>query len=889
MKTLRAACWRLLGVFRKKRREAELAAEIQHHLDSLTERKIAAGMTASEARNMALREFGGVEQCKELAREERVWMWPDQLRQDLRFGLGMLRRSPAFSALVILCLTLGIGTTAAVFSWIEGILFHPYPAVAHEERMFVLAGTTRGASDFNQLSYPDCIDFQQNSTLIESFIVDQLIATTLSIGDRAERAIGGLVTPNYFEALGVRPSLGRGFTPEEDVGRNAHPVAVISYEAWKNRYQSDPEIIGKTQYLNGVRHTIIGVTQENFHGTFVGVSFQFWVPISMQETFDPTGYKLEDRNARAFESFVLLKPGVTPRQAQQELSSLARRLENNYPETNRGHGVELLPLWRSPFNVAAEMLPTLEIAFAVVLFVLLIACANVSTLLLIRSLMRQPEMTARLALGAGRGRLLQQLLTEGLILSACATAGGILVAHWCRNALVLAFPAQAPGIIVNLSGQIDWRVLAVSAGVCVLATLLFALAPAIQASNVDLAGAINSGSSGVVGGRSRSRLRSAFVLIQMSLSFVLIAGTGLLMKSLQRIEGVSSGFSTEGVLLSGVDLLSAGYNAERARAFQDQLLERVRALPGVEDATFARVIPFGLRDFSSSPITVEGYQAGADERPTGDYNQVGPGYFNVMGIPIVAGREFAHTDDENRSLVAVVDETMAAKYWPGKDPIGRRFQMKDNWLEVVGVAKASHYRTKLETPKPFFYVPLRQNFAVQGGLLIRTRQGTASMTSALAREVHALDPNLAPVAAITMHEHVDRGTYTQRLAVTLLGIFGGLALLLAAIGLYAVMSYAVSQSTRELALRMVLGARVSDLLRLVLSRGLLLTAGGLILGVAAAFALTRLLANRLYQVSPHDPVAFGSAFIVMVIVALFACLLPARRATRIDPARALRA
>ena len=286
---------------------------------------------------------------------------------------------------------------------------------------------------------------------------------------------------------------------------------------------------------------------------------------------------------------------------------------------------------------------------------------------------------------------------------------------------------------------------------------------------------------------------------------------------------------------------------------------------------------------------MEGYQSGADERPTADYNQVGPDYFGVMGIPIVAGREFTRADDENRPLVAVVDETMAAKYWPGKDPIGGRFQVKGRWMEIAGVARASHYRSKLEMPKPFFYVPLRQNFAVQGGLLIRTNQGAAGMTSALAREVHALDPNLAPVAAITMQEHVDRGTYTQRLAVTLLAIFGGTALLLAAIGLYAVMSYAVSQSTRELALRMALGAGMSDLLRLVLSRGLALTAGGLIIGATAALALTRLLSNRLYQVSPHDPVAFGSAFLLMTTVALLACLLPARRATRIDPARALRA
>src|SRR5215475_45163 len=302
MKAIRAAAWRLIGVFRRNRSDAEMAKEMQYHLDSLIDRKIASGMSPMEARSAGRREFGGVEQIKELAREQRMWMWPDQLLQDLRFGLRMLRRNPGFSFLAMLCLTLGIGTNTAVFSWIEGILFHPYPAVAHEERMFALAGITRGASGFNQLSYPDCVDLQKNSTLIESMIVNQLTATTLSIGDRAERAIGGLVTQNYFEAIGVRPILGRGFMVEEGAGRKAHPVTVISYEAWMNRYQGDPAIIGRTQYLNGTQHTIIGVAPENFHGTFVGVSFQFWVPISMQETCYPTGYKLEDRGVRAFES-----------------------------------------------------------------------------------------------------------------------------------------------------------------------------------------------------------------------------------------------------------------------------------------------------------------------------------------------------------------------------------------------------------------------------------------------------------------------------------------------------------------------------------------------------------------------------------------------------------
>lgn len=888
MARLHAWFSRLLGLFRKKRRDAEMAEEIQQHVDLLTERNIAVGMSPDEARKAALRQFGGVEQIKEIAREQRVWMWADELLQDLRFGIRMLFRNPGFSLLAILCLTLGIGTNAAVFSWIEGILFHPYPIVAREERMFALTGTTRGTPGFNELSYPDFVDLQKNCTLFESFIIDRITGTTLSIGDRAERASAGIVSANYFDALGVRPILGRGFRPDEGEGRNAHPVAVISYETWKNRYKADPEIIGKRQYLNGVQHTIIGVAPEKFYGTFVGYSFQFWVPTSMQETFDATGYKLEDRGARWIEGYAFLKPGVSRQQAQEEISAVATRLENDYPETNRGRGIELLPLWKTPFNNAGVMLPTLEIALAVVLFVLLIACANVSNLLLVRSLVRRHEMTVRMALGARRGRLLKQLFTEGMILAVLATAGGIVVANWCRNALVLAFPSPAPGVIINLPGQIDWRVLALSAGVCIISTLLFALVPAIQASHVDLSGALKTESAGVLGGRGRSRFRSTLVLVQVSLSFVLLAGTGLLLKSLQRIQNTSPGFLTQGVLASAVDLFSAGYNVERAKIFDDQLLDRVRAIPGVESATYARVRPFSYRNYSSALIAIDGYQPAPDQQLTADYNEVGEGYFATIEIPLASGREFNRADDENAPLVAVVNETMATKYWPGKDAIGQRLQVKGRWMQVIGVAKLSNYRTKLETPKPFFYVPLRQNFSVQVGLFTRTRQSPAVMMTALAQEIHALNANLAPLDTITMQEQVDRMSYTQRLAVILLAIFGGMALLLAAIGLYAVMSYAVSQSTRELGLRMALGARAADLLRLMMSRGLILTAGGIFLGAIVALGLTGMLGNLLYKVSPRDPLAFGVAFVIMTIVALIACFLPAWRATRIDPVRALR-
>jgi predicted permease len=809
------------------------------------------------------------------------------LLQDLRFGFRMLLRSAGFSILAVLCLTLGIGTNAAVLSWIEGILIRPYPLVPHQDRMFALIGTTRGVPGHNGLSYPDFVDLEKNSTLFESFIIDRITGTTLSVGDRAERATIGIVSANYFEALGIKPILGRGFRPEEATGRNAHPVTVIAYRTWRDRYNSDPNIIGRIQYLNGVEHTIIGVAPERFHGTFVGYSFSFWVPTSMQETFDTTGYKLEDRGARWIESYAILKPGVSRQQAQAELNSISQRLEKDFPDTNRGHENELVPLWKTPFNGAGNMSSTLAITMAVVFLVLLIACANVSNLLLARSLLRRHEMAMRLALGAGRRRLVRQLVTEGLLLSLIAALGGIAVAYWCRNALVLAFPPPLPGTVIDYPGEIDWRVLVVSAGICIASTLLFALVPAIRASDVDLSSALKTEAGGVLGGSSRSRLRSALVLVQVSLSFILLAGTGLLLQSLIKMRNASPGFNAN-VVDSVVDLFSAGYKLDRAKIFHTQLLDRVRTLPGVESAALTRVIPFSYNVFSSAPIEIDGYQPPPNEQPTVEYVEVTEDYFTTLGIPIVSGREFMRTDDENVPALAIINETMAAKYWPGKDPVGQRLKAKDRWLQIVGIAKNSNYRTKTETPVPFFYVPLRQNFRVQNTLLIRTPETPGAMMKALAREVHALDPNLAPLITDRIQDQIDEISYSQRLAVTLVALFGGMALFLAAIGLYAVVSYTVSQGTRELGLRMALGAGTKDLIRLVMSRGLVLTATGVAIGILAAIMLTRLMSNMLYKVSPRDPIAFGLALVVITIASLAACFLPAWRATRVDPVKALR-
>lgn len=807
--------------------------------------------------------------------------------QDLRIGLRMLRRAPGVSLLAILCLTLGIGANAAVFSWIEGVLLRPYPQVVHVERLFVLSGTSRSATKGTDVSWPDFQDLQRSCTLFDAFIAEKIVGTTLSVSaDRAERATGSVVSANYFDALGVHPVLGRAFQPVEETGRNAHPVVVISYQLWKDRFRGDPGVIGRVQMLNGVPHTIIGVAPEDFYGTFVGYKFQFWVPASMQEVFDPGGYKLEDRSARWIEGFVKLKPGVTVEQAQAEIGAAARRLDTEFPATNRGRGIQLLPVWQSPFNPMEALFPMLGMALAVVTSVLLIACANVGNLLLLKSFARQREMAIRLAIGAARGRLVRQLLTEGMILSAFAAIGGLLVAYWSGNALALLFPPRG-GTVLRLPAELDWRVLLLSVAVSLIATLLFGLAPAVLTSKINLVGALKSESGGVVSGHGRAWVRSILVLVQVSLSFVLLVGAGLVIRSLNQMRTVSPGFTTDGVLVTSIDLVAAGYDPQRAQTFQDELLVRLEALGGVQSAAFVRVAPFSYRGYSSGPIAVDGYEAPPDEAPVVDYDEVGPGYFATVGIPLLTGREFTRADDEKSALVAVVNEAMVAKYWRGDDPVGRRLQVKGRSMRVIGVARQAKYGNLLENPKAFAYVPLRQNTLGQG-LLIRTPLRPEAMATALSREIHTLDPNLAASEMISMREQIDRTTSAQTMAVRLLTVFGTLAVLLAGIGLYGVMSSSVSQSTREFGLRLALGATPSDLRRLVLSRGLALSAAGVALGVGAAIELTRLMGGLLYHVSPRDPAAFAAAFAVMVLASVAACLVPAWRATRTDPLIALR-
>jgi macrolide transport system ATP-binding/permease protein len=878
------------AMLHRSRTDADMQSEMYFHIESRSADLERYGLPHDEALRLARLEFGGIASQQEDCRQSLGLRFWDDLRSDLRYALRNMRRHAGLTLLALTCLTIAIGSNAAVFSWIEGVLLRPYPLVEHQDRLMAIAGTRNGvageAGNNQDLSWPDFQDLQKNCKLIDAFIVDRITGTSLAIGNRARTVTGSLASSNYFDAMDVRPILGRGFRAEEDSGRNGHPVVVISYHLWQDHFHGDQAIIGKTQLLNAVPHTIIGVAPQGFNGTFVGWAMDFWVPLSMQEVFSPPIYKLEDRNARFIEGYVRLKAGVTAAQAQAEVSAVAARLEQAYPAIDRGRGVKLFPLWATPFNNAGNMLPSLTIAMVVVVFMLLIACANVSNLLLVRGFSRRHEMTVKLATGARRGRLIRQLLTEGLVLCGFAGVGGLLIARWCQNLLILLMPARG-GVSMNLPGRLDARVLALSLGVCIFSALLFAVVPAIQTSKVDLGGALRAEASGVVGSK-RGLLRSSLIAVQVALSFVLLTGAGLLLASVSRMQSIDTGFSLDRVLLSGVDFLQAGYTVQRAHDFQDRLIDALQALPGVESAAFARGIPFSYRGFTSVPVATDGNQLPVEQLPVIDSNEVSPAYLATMGIPVLEGREFTRSDNESAPPVAVVNQVMAQQLWPGQDAIGRRIQVRGRWLQVVGVARNARFSRFAETPTAFFYVPLRQSNTTGPALYVRSTIAPQALTESLVRQIRDSDPDLGIDEVITMREQLERTFAPQQFALLMITVFATLAVGLAMVGLYGVMAYTVSQSRREFGLRMALGASPANLLRLVISHGLVLSAIGVALGFAVAISTSRLLGYLLYHVSPRDPLPFTAAAGIMAITALAASFVPAWRASRTDPLDALR-
>jgi predicted permease len=872
-------------LFRQHRGEV-LRDELQAHLAMDQADRMARGETPAEAAVNARRDFGNVGLVQEVARDMWSGAWLDRLMQDVRFGLRMLWRTPGFTIVAVLCLALGIGANAAVFSWIEGILFRPYPGVAAQDRLVAVAGTAKGEAGYSDMSWPDFKDLERASPLFSSLIAAKIVGATITGGERAERAVGQLVSANFFDALGVRPILGRGFGADEETGANAHPLVVISYRLWKDRFAGDPGAIGQRLSFNGIPFTIIGVAPPEFAGTFVGYAMQFWVPASMQPAFNGT-YMLDDRAARWIEGMARLAPGVSLAQAQSAMTVAANRLATEYQDVDRGRGVRVLPLWAAPFDNAKELVPMIRVAFVVVIFVLFIACANVANLLLVRSFARRQEMTVRLALGAGRDRLVRQLITEGALLALVATAVGLVVAYWSQHALVLFF-APRGGVALTFAVALDGRVLALSTAVGLASTLAFALAPALRASNIDLGGALKADSRSSAGAGG-ARLRSGLVVLQVSMSFVLLVGAGLLIASLERTRTADPGFVEDGVLATSVNLFAAGYDTARAKLFSAQLVDRLQTISGIESAALAATPMFSpSAPIGSSVIGTDAYRPARDEQPTAKFNAVTPGYFATLGIPIVRGRDFTRADDDTTAPVAIVSETMAATYWPNADPVGKRLQANGRWMQVVGIAKDVKYESLLKPARPLFYLPFRQRVKTTFTVDLRTSASPAVIRPALVRALHAIDPAVDPSELVTLREQVNRSMSTQRIAGAFLGVFASLALCLAAIGLYGVMSYTVSQSARELGLRMALGAVPRDVLGLVLSRGLVLTMIGLVAGVAVALGTTRLLGELLYRVSPRDPVVFGAALLLMLLASAAACFVPAWRAARTNLVNSLR-
>jgi macrolide transport system ATP-binding/permease protein len=877
---------RLPRWFRTRRpSEAELARELRDHLALDAAEITAAGVDPTEARIVARRRFGNVGLIHEATREAWGSLWLERLNQDVRFGLRMLRRAPAFTAVAVSCLALGIGANAAVLSWTEGIVYHPFPVVRDQEALVAIAGTAKGAAELDGMSFPDFMDLSRGTTAFGAFFVSKITGATLTGGDRAERSIGQLVTANYFDALGVHPLLGRGFLPGEDVGRGAHPVTVISYRLWKDRFAGDPRIIGSAISYNGVPHTIVGVTPEAFLGNFVGYAMQFWIPVSQQAVVDE--YRLEDRSARWVEGFARLRPGVTLAQGQAQVDAVAHRLETEFPNEDRGHGVRLFPLSENPFDNAKVLKPMLRVGALVAALVLVIVCANIANLLLVRAVSRRGEIIVRRALGAGRARLMRQLMTEGLILSLLGTASGLVVAYLSRHLLALFF-APRGGVSLVFAGDFNWRVVSTTIVVGLVSAVVFALVPAVQTTRVDMAGALRAATPGALGG-GRARFRSVLILVQVGSSVVLLIGAGLMVTSVSRLFRANPGFDTANVTTTAVNLFAVGYDTARAHRFEDELLSRVSTIGGVSSAALSRSMPFAPRLFDNGPILVDGYQPSKDEQLRADYNQVTPLFFQTLGIPVELGRSFDAADTDTSARVAIVTAAMARRFWPSVSPIGKRLQLRGRWLRVVGVVGDIKYQSLTQAASMLFYVPLAQDRSTTANLFIRTARGAQRPRArAVVAAIHAIDPAVSPYEIITLREQVNRSTAGQQIMVTLLLTFGGVALLLAALGLYGVISYMVSQSSREIGLRAALGATPAQLIQLITASGLRLTALGVMLGVLVALGTTRLLGDLLFQVSPRDPSVITGVVLLLVLTSAVACLLPARRAARIDPVRALR-
>jgi predicted permease len=809
----------------------------------------------------------------------RIDQWsPRMLTHDLKFAWRTLVRRPAFTLVAVLILALGIGANATIFSWMESVVLQPIPGV-ESSGLIALHGTTKTRTDLS-FSYPDFLDIRASRPAgVEDLIASRAVAVNLRGDGEPRRVWGQMVTPNFFEVLRLSPHLGRGFTPAEGATRDKEPVVVLSFHAWHEHFAADQGVVGRTITLNGRPFTVIGVAPPEFGGTMIGLSLDLFVPLTMQRAF-MTGDRLGQRGSAFLQVYGRLAPGATLEEAQASLDVAAARIAKDHRDHD-GRGILVEPVWKD--GTAGLMLPVMTTMMAVVGIVLLIACANLAGLMLARGQARQREVAVRLAVGASRGRVMRQFLVESALLAALGGIGGLAIANWTSGTLMLLIPPTP--FPVTFEPSITGRVLAFSFGVTFVAAIAFGLLPAIRASRPDVGSALKDAAAHVAG--ARGRLRSALVVAQVALSLLLLVCAALFVRGLAHASRVDPGFDLREGIIAAIDLLPGGYDEARGTALHRELVERVAALPGVASATVASMMPLDIGSGSQMGFTIAGYQPAPNEELEASYNRVGPGYFEAMGIPIVAGRGIDARDAEGRQLAVVVNETMVRKYWAG-DAVGRSVDFGSGPATVVGVARDGKYSRLNEDPKNFMYVPLAQFFRHDALLIVRAGGDEGPLVSALQAEIRKLDPDLPLFDVRTVAEHMKMSVFIPRLASVILGLFGGLALLLAVIGLYSVIALAVAQRTKEIGVRVALGASRASVVALVLVQGLKLTAIGTVLGVVLAAAASRLLRSQLMGVSPGDVPTFAGTVLLLIVVAVLACAIPARRAARLDPVRALR-
>ena len=803
----------------------------------------------------------------------------------------MSLKSPGFTLVAVLTLAVGIAAGTTVFSWIDNVLVRPIPGVTNGHELLSFESLTPNG-EFMDTSYPDYRDQRDHLTLLSGLAM--IRPTALSIGeeDHAERIWGELVTGNYFSVLGVKPALGRFFSPEEYGDKQGgYPVAVIGYSLWKRRFSADPGAIGSTVRVNRQPLTIIGVAPPEFRGSMAGLAFEAWVPVAMGAQLNTMPeWMLRDRHSRILKGLARPKPGVSVQQANAEVSALAAQLAREHPDVSQGVGATLLPMWKAHIGAQSLLLAPLEILMAVCGVVLLIVCANVANLLLARATARHKEFGVRLALGAGRGRLVRQLLTESLLLALMGALAGAPLAM--GMAQLLGYLVPAAGLPIALDVQMNGDIFAFTMLLCVMACLVSGTAPALHTARAGLNEGLKDGGRGGSAGKSSRRLRGLLVVSEVALALVAIVGAGLFARSFQLARQIRPGFDPGHVLVANLSLTTAGYAIPDLKQFCVRLRGRLESQPGIAGVTYADHVPMGFDSGPWEELEIEGYKKGRGENMQIYRNVVAPGYFKVLGIPLLLGRDFTEQDDLSKTAkpVMIVNETFARRYFGGGYPIGRKVHGWTSWFTVVGVVKDSKYLTPNEAPRPYFYVPFQQVYRADQGIAVYVRASGDPMQAlgTLRREVRGMDPNVSVYDAMPLTEFISASLFVQKIAAWLLGVLGVVALVLAAVGLYSVMAYSITQRTHEIGIRLALGAKAGDVLGLVVRQGMAMTAGGLLVGVAVAAAVTRLVSGLLVNVSATDPLIFGGAALFLAAVALAASYLPALRAMRIDPNTALR-